>query len=243
MQNLLITLKFDGSAYCGWQIQKNSITVQEVFQAALYKITGKIFEVKACSRTDSGVHANKFCVNVKISIRIKPNSLVYALNNFLPNDISVTNCIPVSYGFHARYSCIAKEYTYKIYNGKIRDPFLSRYTFHYPREIYLAKINAGTEILVGEHDFSAFCKKDKKRILNNSIRKIEYFKTKKFGNIIEFKVKANGFLFNMARIMIGTLLKKPDEIKEILNFKNRSNAAPPAPACGLYLSEVFYEKY
>ncbi|MDR1364254.1 MAG: tRNA pseudouridine(38-40) synthase TruA, partial [Oscillospiraceae bacterium] len=124
MKNFLIVLKFVGTNYHGWQIQKNAITVQEIFQNSIVKIFGAMPEIKGCSRTDSGVHANMYCVNAKFPELISVNKIPIALNKFLPYDISVIDCREVRESFHARYSCLGKEYIYKIHNCKIRDPFL-----------------------------------------------------------------------------------------------------------------------
>ena len=123
MRNLLLTLSYDGSGYHGWQIQENAPTVQEAFQAALYRATGLREDLKACSRTDTGVHAREFCVSLKTESRIPPQRLAAALNHYLPPDIAVKSCRPVPEDFHARYSCKGKEYCYEIWNHPVRDPF------------------------------------------------------------------------------------------------------------------------
>ena len=146
-QNFLIILRFLGTNYHGWQIQKNALSIQEVFQNALFKVIKHKTDIKSCSRTDSGVHANAFCVNCKINIKIAPKNLILAINRFLPNDIKVINCIKVSDNFHARYSCIKKEYIYKIYNNKIMDPFMYGRSLHFCYPINLDLINNFCKVL------------------------------------------------------------------------------------------------
>ena len=131
MRNLLITLSYDGARYHGWQIQENALTVQEVFQGALEKVTGGGEDIKACSRTDTGVHAREFAVSLKTESRIPVERLPAALNRYLPADMAVKGCRVVPEGFHARYSCRGKEYGYEIWNHPVRDPFLYNRALHY----------------------------------------------------------------------------------------------------------------
>ena len=127
LRNLLLTISYDGKYFHGWQIQQNAYTVQEALQNALSKIIGEDFDVKGCSRTDSGVHANKYCVSVKTAHPIPPERLKAALNRWLPLSVAVLDCREVDLDFHARYSCKSKEYIYKIWNSEVRSPFLDGY--------------------------------------------------------------------------------------------------------------------
>ncbi|MCL2311463.1 MAG: tRNA pseudouridine(38-40) synthase TruA [Firmicutes bacterium] len=241
----MIVLRFLGTKYHGWQIQKNATTVQEIFQNALSKIKSNI-AIKGCSRTDAGVHANVYCVSAKINIFIDSKSLILALNKFLPDDIKVISCTEIEDDFHARYSCIAKEYLYRIYNCKVMDPFLFGRCFHFWYSLDFELINKILEVFIGKHDFTSFCS-NKINKKNNMIRNIEYFDVLQHGNIVEFKIKADGFLYNMVRIMIGTVLRanhkkhKPSQIIKILEAKNRSIAGQTVPAYGLYLNKIFYK--
>ena len=130
-RNILVILSYDGSKYHGWQVQKNALTVQEVFQNSLEKIINQKVDIKGCSRTDTGVHANMYAVNFKTSSKIRCENIIYALNRFLPKDIAAIKSSEVPLNFHARYSCKGKEYIYKIWNNKIRNPFLNNRAFHY----------------------------------------------------------------------------------------------------------------
>ena len=131
MRNLLFTITYDGTNYHGWQIQENALTVQEVFQNAFKKVTGERGDVKACSRTDTGVHAREFCVSVKTQSRIVTERFSAAMNHWLPEDVAVKGCREVPMDFHARYSCKGKEYSYEIWNAKVREPFLRGRALYY----------------------------------------------------------------------------------------------------------------
>lgn len=235
-----------GTNYHGWQIQKNAISIQKVFQDALLKVVKHSFELKACSRTDAGVHANAFCVSVKIGNFLSPQSLILALNRFLPHDIRVIDCMRVDDNFHARYSCISKEYVYKVYNNRVMDPFMFNRSLHFWYPLDLELINSCCDVLVGRHDFSAFCSSDE-RIRGDMFRNIICLRVSKNNNIVEFKIQADGFLYNMVRIIVGTLLEVNHrkmsviDIKNILDSKDRSRAGDTLPACGLYLNRIFYE--
>lgn len=247
LRNILITISYNGKYYHGWQIQKNAITVQEVFQNALKKIIGDSIDVKGCSRTDAGVHANMYCISVKTEHKIDCENLTRALNRYLPKDIVVLNCKDVPFDFHARYSCKGKEYVYKIWNSPLRNPFLDGYAYHYWYNMDDALLDYAAKYYVGNHDFTSFCTLDK-REKGNMFRTVEYFNVNREGNMILMKVKADGFLYNMVRIMVGTLLRvaqgkfKADYINEIIRFKDRSKAGPTALPNGLYLNKVFYEE-
>ena len=246
MRNILLTLSYDGKNYHGWQVQKNALTVQEVFQKALHKIISEPIDIKGCSRTDSGVHANMYCVSFKTKSLIPCKKFPFALNKYLPNDIAVNSCAEVPLNFHARYSCTSKEYVYKIFNNPIRNPFLDGYAFHYWYPLDVELLNAACKEFIGTYDFSAFCTQDK-RIKQNMVRTVKKFEVLKEGDLIIFKVEADGFLYNMVRIMIGTLLHisrgkiKKEDIKNIIFSKDRSLAGPTAVPYGLYLNKVFYE--
>ena len=160
MRNILLSICYDGTNYHGWQIQKNAITVQEVFQNALFKILNETVDIKGCSRTDSGVHANMYCVSAKINSNIPCERLKMAMNRFLPSDIAVTGAIEVPIDFHARYSCCAKEYIYKIWNQQVRNPFLNGRALHYWYPIDVEKLNLAAKNFIGTHDFTSFCTLD-----------------------------------------------------------------------------------
>lgn len=244
MKRFLIKIMYDGTAYHGWQVQNNAVTVQEVFQNAVQKVFGERLDVKGCSRTDSGVHANYYCVTVDSNMNIEPQNLVMALNTYLPKDVACFDCETVSADFHPRYSCKSKEYVYKIYNGKIRNPFLDKYTYHYRRHIDAEYLNSEAQAFVGEHDFSGFC--SSKSDVEDTVRNVKSFSVCRDGDIVYFTVEADGFLYNMVRIMVGTLLFvsegkiKSRELIDIISSKERKRAGKTAPPQGLYLNKVNY---
>lgn len=246
LRNILLNISYDGSNYHGWQIQKNAISVQEVFQKALYKIIKEKTDIKGCSRTDSFVHANMYCVNFTTSNLIKPQNLIYALNSVLPDDVSIKNAIEVPLDFNARYSCLEKEYIYKIWNNKIKNPFIAKYALHYWYNIDIDLLNESTKYFLGEHDFTSFATLDK-RDTKNMVRNIKSFEIYKEGDMVNIKISGDGFLYNMVRIIVGTLLRicqgkiKKEDITKIINLKDRKYAGPTAPACGLYLNKVVYD--
>lgn len=254
LRNILITICFDGKAYHGWQVQKNALTVQEVFQNALIKLFGDEFSVKGCSRTDAGVHANMYCLSVRISrtyknkksFKIPCENLVFALNNILPRDIAVIKCQDVPPDFHARYSCRGKQYLYKILNTQIRNPFLESYALHYRYPMDIEKMTQAAKFYLGKHDFTSFCNINN-NVRGDMVRNVKKFEILKKDSMIEMKVEADGFLYNMVRIMVGTLLKvcqgklSPTDIPYVIDGKDRTKAGKTAPPQGLYLNKVFYD--
>lgn len=244
MRNLLITIKYDGSAYHGWQVQKNALTVQEVFQNAVEKVFLSRLDVKGCSRTDTGVHANMYCVSLKTDMDITPYGVIMALNSNLPKDIAVVDCREVDDDFHPRYSCKSKEYIYKIYNGRIRNPFEADYALHYNRPIDAEYLNREAQAFVGEYDYSGFCSANSD--VEDTVRDVKSFSVWREGDYVYFKVEADGFLYNMVRIMVGTLLFvnegkiKEGELKDVILSKDRKRAGKTASPNGLYLNKINY---
>ena len=159
-RNLLLKIQYDGSAYHGWQVQENARSVQGVFQEALKQVLHTQPDIKACSRTDTGVHAREFCLSMKLSHNIPPERLLGALNHFLPPDIAVLSCEEVPLDFHARYSCCGKRYVYEIWNNPIRSPFLHGRALHYYHHIDEKKLNEAAQHFLGAHDFTSFCTLD-----------------------------------------------------------------------------------
>lgn len=247
MRNLLLKISYDGKRYHGWQVQQNAVTVQEVFQTALKAVLGIQPALKGCSRTDAGVHAYAYYISMQLEHPIPEPRLIAALNRFLPPDIAVQSCVEVPQGFHARYSCIGKEYVYKLWNHAVRDPFLDGYAYHYRYPLNEALLNCAAQQYVGAHDFTSFCTLDQRKA-GSLVRCVTNAAVTRSGDTVLFTVAADGFLYNMVRIMVGTLLRvaqgkfQPEEIPKILSAKNRQAAGPTAPACGLYLNRVFYPK-
>lgn len=244
-RNLLITLQYDGSRYHGWQVQKNAVSVQSVFQRQLEALLGGTHDIKGCSRTDTGVHAQEYCVSVKTNSSIPAQRIPAALNNLLPKDISVTACREVPLDFHARYSCVGKEYRYLIWNAPSRNPFWENRAFHYRYRLDENQLNQAALYYVGKQDFSAFC--STKSDQDDTVRQVTAASVIRSGDLIVFQTRADGFLYNMVRIMVGTLLRVAEgrfavsDIPAILSSGDRRRAGPTAPPQGLYLTHVFYD--
>ncbi|MBQ7741292.1 MAG: tRNA pseudouridine(38-40) synthase TruA [Eubacterium sp.] len=244
MRRLLITIKYDGSDYHGWQVQKNALSVQEVFQNAVEKVFCKRLDVKGCSRTDSGVHANEYFVSLDTDMDIADNNVVLALNTYLPEGVAAIGCKEVSADFHPRYSCKSKQYQYRIHNSKIRNPFLRRYAFQYSREIDENYLDREAKAFLGTHDFSGFC--SVKSDVEDTVRTVYHADVYRKDDMVYFEFEADGFLYNMVRIMVGTLLFinegkiKEGELSEIIDSKDRTKAGKTAPPHGLYLNKVNY---
>ncbi|MCR4594440.1 MAG: tRNA pseudouridine(38-40) synthase TruA [Clostridiales bacterium] len=244
MRNLLFELRFDGSSFHGWQIQKGDITVQEEICKAVEKVTGEKVNIHGCSRTDAGVHANMYCCNFHTESDIVAEKFPAAINFYLPESVSVYDCKEVSEEFHARYDAKAKEYVYRIYNGKYRNPFYEGRALFYPYSLDEEALNREAQGFIGTYDFSTFCSagtdiKDKKRTIYDA-------SVIRDGEVVEFRVKGDGFLYNMVRIMTGTLLDisqgkiEKGRIKDIILSGDRKNAGITAPPEGLYLNKVIY---
>lgn len=244
MKRVLLTVAYDGTAYHGWQIQPNGITVQQVLQEALLKLLGKKTSVTGSSRTDAGVHAEGFCCHIDCEENIPDSAFLKGLNAILPPDIAVKECRTVPSDFHARYSAFGKEYVYYINNSKRKDPFISRYSWQIERELSVEKINDFCAKMVGKHDFYAFSSSG--RTVEDTVRTVKECYAVKKDDIIEIHISADGFLYNMVRIIVGTCVEvsdgriKAENAESIFGSRNRENAGITAPPQGLFLKKVFY---
>ena len=191
MRRLLVTIRYDGSAYHGYQVQSNALTVQEVFQNAVQKVFGKRLDVKGCSRTDSGVHANMYCISFDTDMNISNESVILALNTYLPEDVAAYDCKEVDMDFHPRYNCKSKEYIYKIYNGKYRNPFYAKYALWYRWNIDAEYLNNEAQAFVGKYDYSGFC--SIKSDVEDTVREIYSCKVWREDDFVYFKVWATDF--------------------------------------------------
>lgn len=246
MRNLLLTLAFRGTAYHGFQVQANARTVCEVFQDAVQRVISRRCDVKGASRTDAGVHANGFALGMKIEEEIPCDALVRALNVHLPPDIAVLSCREVPADFHPRYMALGKRYLYKIWNAREKNPFLADLAYHVPKRIDAALANRAAGLFVGERDFSALCAAGGS--VQDKVRHIHRCGVVREGDLLVLSVTGDGFLYNMVRILTGTVLEvcagryAPEEIPEILDSCDRTRAGTTAPAHGLYLDRVFYDR-
>lgn len=244
MRNLLVTIAFEGTRYHGFQVQKNALSVCEVFQNALESVVGSRCDVKGCSRTDSGVHARMYCISFKTTAGIRCDKLGLALNRFLPDDIAVLDAKEVPDDFHARYSCTGKQYVYKIYNSAVKDPFSPNLAYRYGYPLDVEMLDAEARAFVGRHDFAAF--RSIKSDVEDTVRTITEFTVTRKDKHVLFTVTGDGFLYNMVRIMAGTLIFIAEGkiarggIPAIIESKDRKNAGKTMPARGLYLNKVYY---
>lgn len=244
MRNILLTIKYLGTAYSGWQVQANAPSVQETLQDAVERLFGVRESVVGCSRTDAGVHANMYCCNIRTGSSLPCDVIVRGLNAHLPDDIAVVSCRDVDYDFHARYDCCGKEYIYIIHNSHIRDPFLLGRSWDFKKQIDTEFLNEQAQAFVGTHDFKGFCASGSS--VQSTVRTVKSFRVTRDGENVIMSVSADGFLYNMVRIMVGTLTDitlgriKPDTIPEIIASCERKNAGVTAPPQGLYLNRVYY---
>lgn len=247
MRNLKVIISYNGAAYHGFQRQDNASTVQETVEKAI----GKLLKIKdpviyGCSRTDTGVHAREFCFNVHIDNRIPCEGFVKGMNTLLPPDIAVQSCCEVPDDFHARYNAKGKEYVYIINNKPQRDVFMQNLAFHYPYKLDINAMNHAARLLIGEHDFGGFCRAEGKARMKTTVRTIYDISVTESDGMCEVRVSGNGFLYNMVRIVVGTLIyisegrRTEADIVSALETGDRSLSGITLPPSGLYLNKVFY---
>ena len=243
-EKIKLTLCYDGSDFHGWQVQKGgAVTVQSTLQKALFDVCGKNLPITGCSRTDSGVHAKEYVCHTDMT-DIPCEKLPLALNAHRPRTVSVTDAQIVDGDFHARYSCKGKEYVYKILNSKIRDPFLEGRVMLYPRPLDTDKLSEISSAFCGKKDFRAFMAQGSKIV--DTVRTVHYCDIFRDGDLVNIRIAADGFLYNMVRIIAGTFLLAAEkgygkeDVEKIISSLDRKNAGPTAPACGLYLNKVFF---
>lgn len=242
--NILLTLAFNGTNYHGFQVQQNAVTVCAVIQDALQAVLGARPNVKGCSRTDAGVHARRFALSVRCSTTIPMEKLPLALNNQLPPDVRVLAARQVPDSFHARYSATGKEYEYVMLNSPVDDPFAPGLYYRVPQPINEAAMHRAGQVLAGRHDFAAFMAAGSS--VKDTVRTITALSVRREKARVVLAVAADGFLYNMVRIITGTLLEvglgRMDEKQpaRILQSGQRSQAGPTLPGKGLFLNRVFY---
>lgn len=244
MSRVKITLSYDGTNYHGWQIQPNACTVQGELQRALAELFGETISVFGCSRTDAGVHARNFVCHADLPRPFPLDKFPFALNSLLPLDISVKCAESVSDDFHARFSCKGKTYSYRLHNARIRDPFELHRAGFWPTPLSAERMDTFAKEFVGTHDFAAFMATGS--VMEDTVRTIMSFDVKREGDIITFTVCGNGFLYNMVRIMVGTLIyadcgKLDHSISEIIALRDRTLAGITVPPQGLYLERPYFD--
>jgi len=245
MRNIALRLRFDGTVYHGWQEQKNDVTVAATLQKALTRVCGHPVKVVGCGRTDAGVHAERYCANFKTDSRIPADRLPLAVNAVLPPDIAVVRAIDADSGFNAILSCLKKEYTYRIYNSRIRDPFYANRAYFHPVSLNTELMAEAARHFIGTHDFAAV--RSVGTETKTTVRTVYWYEIDKKGRMIELRVCADGFLYNMARAMVGTLIYvsegkiRPEDIPALLKSRDRRLTGPTVPPCGLYLTRIWYD--
>jgi tRNA pseudouridine38-40 synthase len=264
MRNLKLVLTYDGTDFCGWQVQPDAPSIQGTLASAIGRITGEKVLPQGSGRTDAGVHALGQVATFTIESVIPAANLVIALNDILPASIRVLEATEVPDDFHARKSAKAKTYRYRIYRQAICPPFLARYVWHYPYPLDFVAMQQAAPWIEGEHDFSSFAAVDPEKASkqeeydstfrtpgseirrNSNVRTISSSQWRQDDSELVYEVRGNGFLHHMVRNLVGTFLLsgkgtvKPQGVIRILEAKDRSMAGPTAPACGLYLVNVEY---
>ncbi|WP_129595862.1 tRNA pseudouridine(38-40) synthase TruA [Anaerophilus nitritogenes] len=246
MKNIKLEIEYDGSRYNGWQkLGNNQNTIQGKIEEVLSKMTKENIEIIGSGRTDAGVHAISQIANFKTSTDMNIYEIKDYCNEYLPQDIVIKRIEEVDERFHARYNAKGKKYLYRIWNGHTPTAFHRKYTYYIKEPLYIDRMKKASKYFIGEHDFKSFCSSKSKK--KKTVREIYEIDIEKIGPEINIVFYGNGFLYNMVRIIVGTLIEvgqgKRDihSIEEILNLKSREEAGVTAPAQGLFLYEVYYD--
>lgn len=245
MRNIALRLAYDGTRYHGWQVQKKDITVAESLEKALTKVCEHPIKVVGCGRTDSGVHALRYCANFKTDCKIPTDRVPLAVNALLPYDIAALDAVEAPADFNAILSCIQKEYVYRLYNSRIRDPFLANRSCFYPSALDFDRMKMAAVFFEGTHDFRAV--RSLGTETKTTVRTIYWCRMEKQDDIISLHICANGFLYNMVRAIMGTIVYaglgklEPADIPRLLADGDRRLTGPTMPPQGLYMSRVWYE--
>lgn len=244
MKNVKLTIEYDGTNFSGWQKQHNGRTVQEEIEKALAKIVKKEVKIYGSGRTDAGVHALNQVAHFHEQFTIPIEKLPIALNGLLPLDIGIKEAVEVDKDFHARYCAKGKKYVYKIYNAPLRSPLLRHYAYFVPYALNIREMKKAAQYFIGEHDFKGFMASGSS--VQDTVRDIHALDILCKDHLIVIEVKGNGFLYNMVRIMAGTLVDvgkgkfAADGVPEMIASGERKKAGHTAPPQGLYLAEVYY---
>ena len=245
-RNLLFGICYRGTRYHGFQMQTNALSVCDVLHQAVTAVTGTRHGIIGCSRTDTGVHAREYFFHMKTESPIPEDAFVRALNAHLPPDIAVLSCREVPGEFHARFCAREKEYVYQIWNAPVRNPFYEDTALHYKYPLDEALLDRAASAFVGTHDFGAFCSAGGS--VTDTVRTIFDARVRREGKLVTFTVRGNGFLYNMVRILVGTLLEisegkiLPESIPALYVSGDRGGAGRTAPPQGLFLNRVVYDE-
>ena len=246
MRNIKLTLSYDGTDFSGWQTQPGFRTVQETLENAIAKLTGEArIRVNASGRTDAGVHAVSQVVNFYSTTALPCETLVRAINAHLPNDVVIREAVDVPESFDANHDAARKLYRYVIHDGDVPNPFMRRYACQSRHKLDAAAMRRAAEPLKGRHDFSSFETDGSPRM--SSVRTVLHLAVNRVGDWIWIDVEADGFLYNMVRAIVGTLMSvgrgywPESQVAAILQSGDRTLAGPTAPAQGLFLMRVVYD--
>ena len=245
MRNIALRIRYDGSAYHGWQRQKDLPTIQQTLEEALEKICGHGVTAVGCGRTDAGVHAERYCANFRTDCTIPIDRVPLAVNTRLPGDIAVVDACEAAEDFNAIGSCIRKEYVYRILNHRIPDPFLDKRVCFYPSPLDIEQMQRAARAFEGTHDFAAV--RSVGTETKTTVRTVYWCRAERKDDIITVAVCADGFLYNMVRAMVGTMVYasygklSPEDIPALLETRDRRLTGPTMPPQGLYMHRIWYE--
>jgi tRNA pseudouridine38-40 synthase len=238
-------IQYDGTRYKGWQKQTEDInTIQGKLESILSNMAGEEIQLVGCGRTDTGVHAQNYTANFHTNSNMNTDDMYKYLNDKLPDDIAVMSIKNASERFHSRYNILSKTYMYRINNGGIKNVFDRKYIHNIEENLDIEKMRECAAVLVGTHDFQSFTTLKSKT--KSTVRTVNFINIENNDNIIEIDVNGNGFLWNMVRIILGTLIEagkgklNPEDVKNILEAKKRADAGPMVPAKALFLKDVEY---
>ena len=244
MRRIKLTLEYDGTGYAGWQVQPNGATIQGRVEEALEKVLREKVRIHGSGRTDAGVHARGQVAHFDTGSNLPLKNVRDGANTYLPPDIAIIRAEEAAPDFHARYSARGKIYRYRVLLRETRSPLFLNYACRFSPPIDVEKMRIASRSLIGEHDFSAF--EASGSSIQDKVRQLDRMDIREEGEVLEFELEGNGFLYKMVRNIVGTLLEVgkgnllPEDIKEILGSRDRENAGPTAPAAGLCLIRVLY---
>ena len=245
-RNIALKLMYVGTAYHGWQVQKNAVSVAETLEKALSTVVCHPVKCTGAGRTDAGVHAEVYIANFHTRSSIPTDRIPLAVNTRLPDDIVVVKATEVPEHFNAIGSCLRKEYTYRIYNSRLGNAFYVNRAWFYPKHLDESIMQRAADCFVGTHDFSAVRAVGTE--VRSPVRTVHYFNITRTGDLIECRVCANGFLYNMVRAMVGTCVYAaegkfaPEDVSAILESRNRTAAGPTVPPGGLSMTQLWYDE-
>ncbi|WP_429163557.1 tRNA pseudouridine(38-40) synthase TruA [Desulfitispora alkaliphila] len=247
MNNYKLTIQYDGGRYKGWQrLGNDENTIQGKIESVLSELLDKKVEINGSSRTDAGVHAFAQVANFKTNKNVSEAQIKNYLNKYLPQDISITEVMEVSDRFHSQYNAKEKIYLYKIWNQEYSNPFMRKYSMHVEKKLNIQKMIKASQYFIGKHDFTAFTNAKSKK--KSMVREIYSINIEENNGVIQIRVRGNGFLHNMVRKIVGTLIEvglgqiEADSIQTIMNSKERRQTGLMAAAFGLYLERIEFEE-